>query len=268
MRICGPMRPTRRSRVDTISGHLSLAALFALAVGIGRPPEAAAQGAVPFERISVATDGTQANGDSDLAALSADGRYVAFASMATNLVAGDTNGVQDVFVHDRQTGQTTRVSVSSSGTQGDRASAFVKVKPAISADGRYVAFMSSATNLVPSDTNNENDIFVHERLAGQTTRVSVSSTGVEADRTCSDPVLSADGRFVSFTTSASNLDGGVVDQNNIFMHDWLTGQTEKVISPVTDSGASTARAVSGPSCTGSVPRTWRPPILTAPAAKT
>ena len=89
-------------------------------------------------------------------AISADGRFVAFDSEATNLVPGDTNDASDVFVRDRQTGTTRRVSVSSGGAQGNGAS----FDPAISADGRFVAFNSDATNLVPGDTNGAADVFV------------------------------------------------------------------------------------------------------------
>src|SRR5207302_2591866 len=119
------------------------------------------------ERVSVASDGAQGNGSSGLLsfafppALSADGRFVAFVSFATNLVAGDTNGATDVFVHDRQTGITERVSVASDGTEGNSWS----VSPAISADGRIVAFISDATNLLPGDTNGVDDIIVHDRGA-------------------------------------------------------------------------------------------------------
>ena len=109
-------------------------------------------------RVSVASDGTQANGGSFTPSISADGRYVAFASIAVNLVSGDTNGVQDIFVHDRQTGQTTRVSVASGGAQANGPS----FDPSISADGRYVAFRSGADNLVSGDTNGRYDIFVRE----------------------------------------------------------------------------------------------------------
>ncbi len=109
-------------------------------------------------RVSVRSDGTQGNGNSEEPFISTDGRYVAFDSEATNLVSGDTNGTWDVFVHDRQTGQTTRVSVRSNGTQGNGASGL----PSISTDGRYVAFESGATNLVSGDTNGKTDIFVHD----------------------------------------------------------------------------------------------------------
>jgi Tol biopolymer transport system component len=107
----------------------------------------------------VASDGTQGNGYSWFPSISADGRYVAFESYASNLVPGDTNDSWDVFVHDRLTGQTTRVSVASDGTQGNGSSWW----PSISAEGRYVAFMSDALNLVPGDTNGWADIFVAAR---------------------------------------------------------------------------------------------------------
>src|SRR5207244_3779910 len=110
-------------------------------------------------RESVDSTGAQGNQESLFPSISADGRFVAFFSSATNLVAGDTNGSPDVFVHDRQTGVTERVSVDSTGTQGNSVSAF----PAISADGRFVAFRSDATNLVAGDTNGVDDIFVHDR---------------------------------------------------------------------------------------------------------
>jgi Tol biopolymer transport system component len=176
-------------------------------------------------RVSVASDGTQANGGSFTPSISADGRYVAFASIAVNLVSGDTNGVQDIFVHDRQTGQTTRVSVASGGAQANGPS----YDPSISADGRYVAFASLATNLVSGDTNNTGDIFVHDRQTGQTTRVSVATGGGQANGNSSNPSISADGRYIAFDSNASNLVSG--DTNNtgdIFVHDRQTGATTRV----------------------------------------
>ena len=109
--------------------------------------------------------------------ISAEGRYVAFASLATDLVPGDSNELCDVFVHDQQTGQTTRISVASDGRQGNGDS----IEPSISADGRYVAFESRATNLVPDDTKDDEDIFVHDRETGETFRISVSSQGTQTD---------------------------------------------------------------------------------------
>jgi Tol biopolymer transport system component len=169
-------------------------------------------------RVSVDSTGAEGDGDSHWPSISSDGRYVAFYSYATNLVAGDTNGFRDVFVHDRQTGQTTRVSVDSTGIEGDGTSSY----QSISTDGRYVTFQSDATNLVPGDTNGFRDIFVHDRHTGQTTRVSVDSTGAEADATSSYPSISTDGRYVAFASGATNLVAG--DTNgyvDVFVHDSL-----------------------------------------------
>src|SRR5437867_3098602 len=156
------------------------------------------------ERVSVASDGTEGNAASAGATLSADGRFVAFHSAATNLVAGDTNGTNDVFVHDRQTGITERVSVASDGTQGNKASS----DPALSADGRFVAFHSTASNLVAGDTNGATDVFVDDRQTGTTARVSAAAVGTEGNAASAGAALSADGRLVAFHSSATNLVAG------------------------------------------------------------
>jgi Tol biopolymer transport system component len=176
-------------------------------------------------RVSVDSGGLQGNDYTDLPCISSDGRFVAFESHASNLVVGDTNARGDVFVHDRQTGVTTRVSMESRGLQGNDNSG----GPSISSDGRFVAFMSFATNLVPGDTNAAPDIFVHDRQTGQTTRVSVDSGGLEGNGSASEPCISSTGRFVVFESIASNLVPG--DTNNyrdIFAHDRQTGQTTRV----------------------------------------
>ncbi|MCB8926874.1 MAG: PD40 domain-containing protein [Ardenticatenaceae bacterium] len=176
-------------------------------------------------RVSVASDGTEGNTDSYNSYISADGRYVAFNSYASNLVSSDTNGLMDIFVHDRQTGQTTRVSVASDGAQGIGWSSI----PAISTDGRYVAFESDATNLVSDDTNGTGDVFVHDRQTGQTTRVSVASDGTEGNDGAFHPDISADGRYVAFNSSASNLVSGDTNgRPDVFVHDRQTGQTTRV----------------------------------------
>jgi Tol biopolymer transport system component len=176
-------------------------------------------------RISVASDGTQGNGASIEPAISADGQYIAFRSDATNMVTGDSNGVQDVFVHDRNGGQTTRVSVASDGTQGND----VAGDPSISLDGQYVAFHSVATNLVVNDTNAKVDIFVHDRQNGQTTRVSVASAGTQANDNSNIASISADGRYVAFQSTATNLVGSDTNgATDIFVHDRQTGQTSRV----------------------------------------
>jgi Tol biopolymer transport system component len=172
-------------------------------------------------RVSVTSTGTQSNGGSYFPSISGDARYVAFHSDASNLVTGDTNGVIDVFVHDRNTGQTTRVSVDSAGVEGNLTSWY----PSISADGRYVAFESYANNLVIDDTNFRWDIFVHDRNTGQTNRVSVDSGGIEGNKDSNNPSISADGRYVAFQSDADNLVTGDTNwSSDVFVHDRTTGQ--------------------------------------------
>jgi len=196
-------------------------------------------------RVSVALDGTQANDHSVDPSMSADGRYVAFESKASNLVSGDTNGEQDIFVHDRQTGQTTRVSVASDGTQARSGTIYGSLSPSISADGRYVAFHSYATNLVSGDTNLSSDVFVHDRQTGQTTRVSVASDGTQANNVSADPSISADGRYVAFVSFADNLVSGDTGYVDVFVHDRQTGQTTRV-SVATGGGQANGNSY-GPS---------------------
>lgn len=186
-------------------------------------------------RLSVSGTGTQANADTIGATISADGRFAAFASNASNLVAGDTNGVRDVFVVDLEAGGITRVSVSSTGEQGDGVSAV----PSLSADGRFVAFLSYASNLVAGDTNAASDAFVHDRTTGVTTRVSVGTGGEEPDGDCENPKLSADGRYVLFVSRATNLVAG--DENaqaDAFVFDRDTGLTQRVsVSALGEEGS-------------------------------
>jgi CSLREA domain-containing protein len=178
--------------------------------------------------VSVDSSGTQANSGSSNSSISADGQRVAFASFATNLVTGDANGKMDIFVHDMQTGTTTRVSVDSNGMQANDSS----IELSISADGRYVAFESRATNLVPEDTNGELDVFVHDMQTAITTRVSIDSNGGQAvgeSGTAGNSFLSADGRYVTFYSWSSNL--VPADTNgfsDIFVHDLQTGLTTRV----------------------------------------
>jgi hypothetical protein len=166
-------------------------------------------------RVSIASDGTQGNSRSHATSISADGRFVAFFSFASNLVAGDTNAVPDAFVHDRQTGTTSRVSVASDGTQGNNITYF----SSISADGRFVAFFSEASNLVAGDTNEIHDVFVHDRQSGTTSRVSIASDGMQGNDESYDPSISADGRFVAFNSAASNLVAGDTNGPDVFVHD-------------------------------------------------
>jgi len=220
--------------------------------------------------VSVASGGgTQGNRNSGgffaFPALSVDGRLVAFQSDATNLVVRDTNGATDVFVHDRQTGTTERVSVASGGSQGDSFSA----GPVLSADGRLVAFHSTATNLVARDTNGATDVFVHDRQTGTTERVSVASGGTQGNDSSAGPVLSADGGLVAFHSTATNLVSG--DANgayDVFVHELtVSTTTTSTTQPATTSTSSTTTSVSVTSTTSTSPTTssstTRPPTTTS-----
>jgi len=186
--------------------------------------------------------GGQANGASSNAGISADGRFVVFTSLASNLVAGDTNGVADVFERDLATGQTTRVSASTGGVQGNDASG--GAASGISADGAAISFSSAASNLVPGDTNHCRDVFVWTRATGAVERVSVAGDGSQAAAGASDASsISADGRYVAFASTAPNLVAG--DTNlaaDVFVHDRVTGST--VRASVTASGGQAATASS------------------------
>jgi Tol biopolymer transport system component len=176
-------------------------------------------------RASVDSNGVQGNSQSYRASLSADGRYVAFTSNSSNLVAGDTNGAYDVFVHDCLSGTTECASLNLSGVPGG----FDAVVPSISGDGRYVVFQSLDADLVTGDTNGFIDIFVRDRQNGTTERVSVSSTGVQANQDCGYPSISADGRYVAFASTANNLVASDTNAaSDVFVHDRQTGATERV----------------------------------------
>ena len=159
------------------------------------------------QRVSLTTSGAQANGMSNMGAISADGRYVAFSSTASNLVSGDTNIAEDVFVRDRTLNTTTRISVSSSGAQTPTG-ALGSTSPSISDNGRFVAFTSYAANLVSGDTNNVSDIFVRDRTNNTTVRESVSTAGVEGNDYSHKGKISANGQYVAFVTGSSNLVSG------------------------------------------------------------
>jgi Tol biopolymer transport system component len=200
------------------------------------------------ERVTVDPSGNDADGSSyGFVALSSDGRYVAFQSDATNLVAGDKNGVTDVFVRDRVAGTTERVSVGGGGGGGNDFSGLGRA--AITADGRFVAFHSLATNLVAGDGNGVQDVFVRDRANGTTEIVSVDSNGVQGDDWSSLASISSDGARVAFESPATNLvagDGnGVID---VFVHDRGTGATDR--ASLTVSGAEATAHCSVPILSG------------------
>ena len=212
-----------------LSGLLALPALVGLTLALVLTASGLST-APAVERASIASSGAQTLGSSQSAALSADGRYVAFSSDASSLVPGDTNGVRDVFVHDRVSGVTERVSVSSTAQQAGGASAgLLAGGPRISGDGRYVAFSSEASNLVPGDGNGTADIFVRDRVAGTTERVSVGAGGGDAHGESVTPSIGVDGRYVTFTSLAGDLVPG--DDNNdrdVFVRDRVGGTTELI----------------------------------------
>ncbi len=160
-------------------------------------------GSVTTTRVSVATGGAQAaGGASSSSSISGDGTVVAYSSDAITLVAGDTNGATDVFIHDRPTGTTTRASVASGGAQS---SGGVSGFPSVNFDGRLVTFDSTATNLVPADTNGNSDVFLFDRLSVATTRVSLGSDGSQTNAGSTFARISNDGRYVVYASEASNL---------------------------------------------------------------
>ena len=198
------------------------------------------------ERVSISSAGAQGNNDSgqnvvnintivpvDNIGVSFDGRYIAFYSLASNLVAGDTNSVADIFVRDRTLNTTTRVSISSSGTQGNGESIY----PDMSNDGRYVVFESEASNLIAGDVNNTRDVFIRDTVAGTTSIISLSSIGTQTGLPNYQPVISGNGRYVAFTSDSSNLQVPFIpvqtDVNalpDIYVHDRQTSRTQIVSS--------------------------------------
>jgi len=182
----------------------------------------------PIELVSVGLGGAPANGPSSQPSISADGRYVAFASTASNLVAGDTNGVSDVFVADLDSATITRVSVGHGGTQANGPS----TGPAISGDGSTISFDSTATNLVGRDHNGVADVFVRVPSTDTTERISVSTTGAEQNRAASPGFnevssVSENGRLVVFDSTATNLVHGEdsVPRSNVYLRDRLRHTT-------------------------------------------
>jgi len=180
---------------------------------------------MPTNIVSVDSNEILGNKASERPSISGDGRYVVFFSDATNLVPGDTNGWKDVFVRDTVAGTTERVSVASDGTQGDADSPGILYGRGISADGRYVVFQSFATNLAPGDTNGVADIYLRDRQAGVTTRISLAPGSVQPNASCINPSISPNGRYVVFESTATNLvDGGAAGIPQLYRYDRDTGE--------------------------------------------
>lgn len=184
------------------------------------------------EHISTSTSGVQANGHSGAPVLSDNGRYVAFSSSASNLVPMDTNNAWDVFVRDRLTAITVRVSTDSSGVEGNADSGGDHPGTIdISSDGQRIVFQSFASNLVPVDTNQNQDVYVHDLASGSTRRVTTTSTGQEASGGM--PAISGNGRYVAFQSHSTAFVGPIGGTSSIFRKDLLTGQVDLVsVSPL------------------------------------
>jgi hypothetical protein len=220
------------------------------------PATSAPQSTVKNELMSRSTDGTVTGTatNSEFPAISADGRYVAFVSYAANLAPGATGLGRQIFMHDRQTHQTELVSVSTAGVEGNNDSA----APAISSDGRYVVFTSYSTNLVSGDANAVRDVFIRDRQTQTTSRISVSSGGVEGNSESFDPAISADGRYVAFASYADNLTAGVTGnaKTNVYVRDTLTSTNTLVSMTLGGTGGSQSSSLPAISADGSRIAFW------------
>jgi len=237
---------SRRMLAVGVSATLAVAGVLAVPNPAGAAPAgastAAAIAALRTELVSAARTGGVGNGASADAAISGSGRYAAFVSHATNLVAGDTNRRVDIFVRDLSNGTTRRASLSAGGVQANGPSG----QPAVSANGRFVAFASQATNLVAGDTNGQPEVFVRDMVAGTTRRVSIGAGGAQANGDSAAPAISSTGRFIAFVSSASNLVAGDTNgQSDLFLRDTTAGTTTRL--SVGPGGAQSNGYADGPS---------------------
>lgn len=177
------------------------------------------------QRVSLGRIGIEGNSDSFAPSISADGRFVVFLSTAGNLVADDTNDLQDVFLFDRGSEQISRITTGHDGSEPDGPSSDAH----ISSDGRFVAFVSEASNLVENDSNGYADVFLYEVESGRMSLVSAAPDGTQGDDRSLQPSISEDGRFVSFVSLADNLhDGDRNEVSDIYVYDRDEGQLELV----------------------------------------
>ena len=198
-----------------------------------------------IKRVSVASDGTEGTGCScgwpdscngceyDIVnahpSISGDGRYITFTSFSSNFVDGDLPDTPDVFLHDQQTGETSIISLASDGNLGNDSSG----EPSISTDGNSIAFSSAASNLIAEDWNDQRDVFLWRRGTVGLTRVSVATDGTEGNSTSTDPVISADGNRIAFTSGATTL---ATNDTNGFIYDIFLRDLEKGTTTILSSG--------------------------------
>ncbi|MEO7663969.1 MAG: PxKF domain-containing protein [Candidatus Limnocylindrales bacterium] len=207
-----------------------VAAVSLMPMHLVSPVRAASLGPLTLASVNSAGDASDAQSGDDAVAMSANGRVVAFLSHATNLVAGDANGVPDVFLRDLDAGTTIRITTDGLGGEANNWS----YQPSISADDQVVAFVSDASNLVPDDTNGRKDVFVYDRGTGALQRVSVDDAGLEGDGDSYFSSLSFEGRFVVFASHATNFAAVPLGtDSSIYVHDRVTATTHRIPSPVT-----------------------------------
>lgn len=239
--------------MDAVRRLLPRAAGAWLAACLASSAPAAALAIETTVRVSVDDNGLQGDRSSRSPELSADGRFVAFYSDAGNLVPGDTNSTRDVFVYDRQAKTVQRVSVSSAGVEGNGPSGFAGgaascPRTEISANGRWVAFESAASNLVVGDTNALSDVFVHDRLTGQTERVSLDAGGAQLGGFSASASISRDGRFVAFVTASPAVPEDGNQRFDVFVRDRVAATTERVSvgsGGIEADGSSNCPSISG-----------------------
>jgi Tol biopolymer transport system component len=187
--------------------------------------------------VSRAFSGAPANLRVDASSVSETGRFIVFTTRANNLVPGDANGARDVFLHDTSSATTELISVGLGGGPASDASSF----PSVSADGRYVVFESEADDLVDGDTNGVLDVFMRDTLQGVTIRVSVTASGSQLQAPSRVSAISADGRFVTFTSSAEDLvPGDTNGEADLFLYD-VAARTQRLVPVDTRFGASMSR---------------------------
>lgn len=206
--------------------------LIGLGFFIGLPMQFTAAACDPnasITHISTALDGSDGNGMAVFPSISPNGRYVAYVSDSSNLVAGDNNSQHDVFMYDRITCLTVRISVTSGGNEGNGGARLTF--PSLSSDGHYVAFVSEASNLVEGDSNRKADVFVHDLQSGQTLLVSRASDGTQGNGEAVHALISGDGRYVMFDSFATNLvSGDVNNKPDVFLRDLQSGETRRISS--------------------------------------
>jgi len=200
----------------------------------------------------ISRDGPVANDGSTAVAVSSHGAFLAFPSDASNLITGglgqDRNDLRDVFRRDRTASPfvTAMVSLAPTGAPALGASHAQGLAPAISGDGRFVAFYSDADDLVTGDLNGQSDVFVRDFLTGTTERISLATGGTEADGASLYPSISEDGRFVAFQSFASNLVSNDTNQvADIFLRDRTTGTTTRICDMPEPNGPSSTPSVDG-----------------------